>query len=138
MVVFCKTSLKEVTSTKKLKKQIFDVLYSQALQCASLCGVKLHGVHPTAELESVVYITPRSQLHKISQKTPRCASHCGVELRCVLPTVESSSAVYIMPLSQNAHRAVKIEIFANLWLVLKGQWGEILLGVNISIIKEKI
>ena len=44
----------------------------------------------------------------------------------------------ITPRSQTAHRGVKIEIFVSLWwLLLKGQTGEILLGVNTSIIKEK-
>ena len=100
---------------------------SEAPRCASHCGAWLRGVHHT-----VVSTAPNFS------KTPWYASHCGVELRCVLPTAESSSAVCIMPLSQKAHCAVKIKIFANLWLVLKGQWGEILLGVNISIIKEKI
>ena len=59
-------------------------------------------------------------------------------LHGVHPTAELSSAVCITLRSQNAHCGVKIEIFVSLWLVLKGQWGEILLGVNISIIKEKI
>ena len=44
------------------------------------------------------------------------------------------SAVCITPRSQNAHRGVKIEIFTSLWVPLKGQSEEILLGVNNSII----
>ena len=51
---------------------------------------------------------------------------------------QSDSVVCITPRSQNAHCGVKIEIFESLWLVLKGQWGEILLGVNISFITGKI
>ena len=56
-------------------------------------------------------ITPRSQVIKIAQN---CA-----------------------PQSQTAHCGVKNEIFVSLWLLLKGQSGEILLGVNTSINKEK-
>ena len=43
------------------------------------------------------------------------------------------SAVCITMRSQNAHRGVKIETFTSLWVPLKGQSGEILLGVNNSI-----
>ena len=86
-------------------------------------------------------ILPRSQ-------APQCASHLVVKLRGVHHTMESSdqnfsnsSVVSIPPQSQTAHRGVKrgvkIEIFVILWLLLKGQSGEILLGVNTSIIKEK-
>ena len=53
-------------------------------------------------------------------------------------TAESNSAVCITPRSQTAHRGVKIEISVSLWLLLNGQSGEILLGVNTSIIKQKI
>ena len=38
-----------------------------------------------------------------------------------------------LALSQNAHRRVKIVIFTSLWVPIKGQSGEILLGVNNSI-----
>ena len=79
---------------------------SQAKWCASLVpGVKLSGVHPTTE----------------SSSTVQCAS-----------TVESSSAVCIKQRSGTAHRRIKIEIFVSLWLLLKGQLGEIILGVNTS------
>ena len=44
----------------------------------------------------------------------------------------------ILPQSQTAHRRVKIKIFVSLWLLLKGQSGEILLEVNTSTMKEKI
>ena len=62
---------------------------SQALQYASHRGVKLCGVHHTAESSdqkcsknSVVCISPLSQ-------TLWCASLCGVELCCVMHTAES-------------------------------------------------
>ena len=80
-------------------------------------------MHPTAESDAAVCIIPRSQ-------APRCASHCGVKLRGVHHTAESSSAMCITPRSQNAHLGVKIKIFGSLWMLLKGQSGEILLGVN--------
>ena len=44
----------------------------------------------------------------------------------------------IPPRSQTAQCEVKIEIFVSLWLLLKGQSGEILLGVNTSTMKDKI
>ena len=56
-------------------------------QCASHCGVRLCGVHHTAESSSAVCITLQSQVMKSSQKTQRCASHCGVKLH----TAESKS-----------------------------------------------
>ena len=65
--------------------------------------------------------------------TPLCASQRRVKLCGVLPTAESSSAVCITPQSQNAHHGVKIEIFTSLWVPLKGQSGEILIGVDNSI-----
>ena len=40
--------------------------------------------------------------------------------------------------NESRKRDWRLEIFASLWLVLKGQWGEILLGGNNSIIKENI
>ena len=52
-------------------------------------------------------------------------------------TVESSSAVWTTLRSQTAHSGVRIKIFESLWLLLKGQSGEIILGVNIIITKEK-
>ena len=53
-------------------------------------------------------------------------------------TVESDSGVCITPRSQTAHRRVKIEIFVSLWLLLKGQSVDVFLGVNTSVMKEKI
>ena len=55
------------------------------------------------------------------------------DLRGLQHTAESSFAVCNTPRSQNAHRGVKIQIFGSLWLLLKGQSGEFLLGVNYSI-----
>ena len=43
-------------------------------RCASHHGVKLRGVHHTAESSSAVCFPPRSQ-------APRCASHCGVKIK---------------------------------------------------------
>ena len=71
---------------------------------------KLHGVHHAAKSDSTVCIPLQSQ----------------------------SAAVWCTLQSQTAHHEVEIEIFACLWLLLKGQSGEILLGVNTSIMKEKI
>ena len=69
----------------------------------------------------MVCITPRSQGHKISQKTLRCASHRRVRLRGVHHTAESSSAVCFLPQSQApwcaSHRRVKIEIFTSLCVI---------------------
>ena len=100
-----------------LKKQ--HIRTSLTPQCASHRRVELRSVH-------------------------RCASHCGVKwskflkkLHGVHPAAESSSKVCITPQSQTAHHGVKIEILVSLWLLLKGQFGEILLGLNTSIIKEK-
>ena len=73
---------------------------SQTPGCTSLRGVRLRGVHHTAESSSAVCITPRSQ-------APRCASYRGVKginflkkLCGVHHTAESSSAVCIIPPSQ--------------------------------------
>ena len=121
---------------------------SQALWCASYCGVKLRGVLYTWESSSAVCCAPGSQAlwcdahrgsqgYQLSQKTPRCASHCRVKLCGVLPTAESSFAVCCALGSQAprcaSHSGVKIEIYGSLWLLLKGQSGEFLLGVNYSI-----
>ena len=82
--------------------------------------VWLRRVHPTAESSYAMCIPPLSQ-------ATRCASHCGVKLRGVHHTR-----------SQTALGGVKIEIIVSLWLLLKGQSSEILLGVNTSTMKEKI
>ena len=71
-------------------------------------------------------------------QAPRCASHRGVKLQGVHHTAVSSSAICITPRSQTAHHRVRIKFFESLWLLLKGQSGEILLGLNISIMKAKI
>ena len=42
------------------------------------------------------------------------------------------------PRSQTAHCGVKIEIFVNLWLLLKGQSGQTPLGVNTSFMKDNV
>ena len=60
------------------------------MHCASHRGVKLIGVHATAESDSAVCITPLSQ-------APRCASYRGVKLRGVHHTAESKCT----PGSQN-------------------------------------
>ena len=109
---------------------------------------KLCGVHPSPESSSAVCITPWSQVAQFFKKlsgvlhtaetsfadciipwsqAKRCASCRRVKLRGVHHTTESSSAVCITPWSQTAHPGVKIENFAGLWLLLKGQSGEILL-----------
>ena len=71
------------------------------------------------------------------KKTPWCDAHRRVNLCRVHHTAESSSAVCIPPRSQTAHHRARIKIFESLWLLLKGQSGEIILGVNIIITKEK-
>ena len=89
---------------------------------------KLRGVHHSAETISAVCITPSSQ-------SLRCASHRKVNICCVHHSVESISAECIIPRtprSQTVHRGDQIEIFVCLWLLFKGQSGEILLGVNTS------
>ena len=50
----------------------------------------------------------------------------------------SRGGVIVVVVMVGAHRGVKIEIFVSLWLLLKGQSGEILLEVNTSIMIEKI
>ena len=113
---------------KTRRKDIFELVW-------------LRGVHPSAKSSSAVCITLKSQVIKIYQKAPRCASHLKVKLCSVLSTAESSSVVCIAPQSQAlwcaSHRGVKIEIFVSLWLLLKGQSGEILLGVNTSTVSWK-
>ena len=76
--------------------------------------------------------TQKTDIFRISL-TLRCASHRRGGLCGVLLTVESSSSVCIKQRSQNAHCGVKIKIFTSLWVPLKGQSEEILLGVNNSI-----
>ena len=49
-----------------------------------------------------------------------------------------STLVCIPQQSQTAHRGVKIVIFVSLWLLSKGQSGEILLGVNTSTVSLEL
>ena len=79
------------------------------------------------ESSSAVCIPLRSQVTQISQKL------CGVH-----HTRESSSAMCMTKRSQTAHGGVRIKIFESLWLLLKEQSGEIFLGVNTFIMKDKI
>ena len=83
-------------------------------------------------------ITPWSQVTQISEKALRCASYGGVKLCGLHPKADLSCAPCITPGSHPAHRGVRIKKFDARWLLLKGQLGEILLGVNTSIMKEKI
>ena len=73
---------------------------SQTLWCAAHRGVRLCGVHPTAESSSAVCIIPQSLGSQLSQKTLQSASHRRVKLRGVLPNAESSSALCITLRSQ--------------------------------------
>ena len=96
----------------------------------------------------MVCITPSSPVTLISQKTPWCASHPVVKLQGVHNTAESSSTVCIPPQSQAPQSTVCIILGSQaLWCeshrVVKlhtkeGQSGEILIGVNTSIMKDKI
>ena len=92
-------------------------------RCASLRGVELRDVHPTAESSSAVCFPPRSrappcEFHCESQAL-QCALHHGVnctkflkKLRSVHHTVESSSTVCFPPWSQtlrcSSHGRVKL------------------------------
>ena len=108
-----------------------DQKFLKILLCASHRGVKLRCVHHTTELDSLWVCIPPQSL--------QCASY---------HTAESSSAVCILPRSQaplcashhgvKLHKAESTSKSLSLWLLLKGQSGEILLGMNISIMKEKI
>ena len=88
-------------------------------------------VHPSVDSSFAVWLTPRSQVIKVSQKTLRCAAHRGIKPRGVHPTAESSSAVWYT--LQTALCRVKIGF---LWV--SGTIRRSLLGVNTSIMKEKI
>ena len=108
-----------------------DQKFLKILLCASHRGVKLRCVHHTTELDSLWVCIPPQSL--------QCASY---------HTAESSSAVCILPRSQaplcashhgvKLHKAESTSKSLSLWLLLKGQSEEILLGMNISIMKEKI
>ena len=113
-------------------------LRSQTPRCASLHGVKLHGVHHTVKSSDPNFSKNSAECITLQSQALRCASYNRVKLRFVHHTEESSFAVCITPLSQTAHRGVRIENFGGLWLLLKGQSGEILYEVNTFIMKEKI
>ena len=93
------------------------------LQCASHCGVKLHGVYHTAESSSVVWLP--NVHHTAESSDQNCSKHSVV---CIPPRSQAPWCA--------SHLGVKIEIFVSLQLLLKGQSGEILLGANTSIIRE--
>ena len=107
--------LREVHPTGESDSAVCIPLGSQTPRCASYLRVKVPSVHYTTESSD-----------PISQKTLQCASHRGVKLRSVHHTTESRSVVCITPQSQTC----RSKIFVSLWLPLKGQSGEILLGVN--------
>ena len=69
------------------------------------------------------------------KKSPGYAIHCGDNLGGVQHTVDDLSGVQ---LSAETNSTLQVKIFTCLWLLLKGQLVEILLGVNSSIMKEKI
>ena len=60
-----------------------QVKQKKTLRCAYHRRIELHGVHHTAETDSMVCITPQCQENKMSQKAPRYASYCRVTLRGV-------------------------------------------------------
>ena len=66
-----------------------------------------------------------------------CASHRGVKLCGMQHTAESRSPKFSKNLAVRI-KSVKIKIFTSHWVPLEGKSEEILLGVNNSIIKEKI
>ena len=80
--------------------------------------VKLLDVHP---------IPPQSQSSAVCNIPQSQTAHCRA-------IIEHFADLWL----QTAHCRAIIEHFADLWLLLKGQSGEIFLGVNTSIIKEKI
>ena len=94
---------------------------------ASLRGDDLCGVQHTVESRAPSSEKISTVCHTLWRSSLRCATYredhpCGVQ-----HTAETNCT----PWSQ-------IEIYTCLWLLLKGQSGEILLGVNISIMREKI
>ena len=110
--------------------------WRQSLQCESLHGDNLRSVNPFMETISAVWIPPRRQSPQCAwRQSPQCESLHGDNLRSVNPFMETISAVWIPPRRQSpqcaSHRKdklhsawVKIEIFAWLWSLLKGQSGE--------------
>ena len=106
--------------------------FSKTARCASHRRVKLRSVHYTAKSSApnfskncVVCITAKSQALRCA--SPSCH---GVRLRGVHPTTESNCTL------RSQIRKFRWSLVA--FKVLKGQSGEILLGVNTSIMKEKI
>ena len=102
---------------------------SLTLLCDAHHGIKLCGVHLSTESSSEVCISPRSQ-------APQCASSRGVKWPKFFKKLHGVH--HTLTPWCDAHCGVRIKIFESLWLLLKGQWGEIFFGVNTSIIKEKI
>ena len=89
-------NLRSVHSSVETISAVWIPPWRQSLQCESLHGDNLRSVNPFMETISAVWIPPRRQ-------SPQCASHRKDKL----------------------HSAwVKIEIFAWLWSLLKGQSGE--------------
>ena len=143
---------RDIRIFKKLRG-VHHTTESDSTMCIIYRRVKLHDVHHTAESNSTKCIIPQSQ-------TPHCASYTAESnsTKCIIPqsqtpqsalyrrvklhgvhhTAESNSTVCITPQSQIAHYGVRIENFDGLWLLLKGQSGETIYGVNTSITKEKI
>ena len=124
---FRRFSIKLSWKTKQIQKHENGHFWrSLTPRCDAHCGFRLCGVHHTTVSSSAVCITPQRQVTQISQKTLWCASHRRVKLHGVHHTEESSSAVCITLWSQTAHHEVRIEKFCCLWLLLKGESGEIL------------
>ena len=111
-----------VPHTAEINSALCNTPQRQSPWCATYCGVKGSKFKKT----SVVCKKPPQK------KSRRCATHCGDDLSGVQHTTETISAVCNTSRRQIAHRRVKIEIFTYLWLFLKGQSGEILLGVITS------
>ena len=136
----------------------------QSPRCATYRRVKgikfrknLLGVQHTGEMISAVCYSPwRPSPCTLQKKSHRCATqrgedllwcatYCGVmaskfrkNLRAGQHTTQTISAVCNTLRRQIAHHGVKIEIFTCIWLLLKGQYAEILLRVNTSIMNKKI
>ena len=88
-------------------------------------GDHLRGVQHTSEsrapnVEKISWVC-----NPLWRQSRWCAAHRGDDLSGVQLTAETNSTL-------------QVKIFTCLWLRLKGQLVEILLGVNTSIMKEKI
>ena len=101
--------------------------------------MKLHGVHPTAESIPTVCIIPQSRVFQIlKKKNPPCAPHRRVNLRGVHPTAETISRCASYRGDNLCCVHLESKLNSCLWLLLKGQSGQILPLVNTFIMKEKI